>query len=80
MTGRRRAYDAVIARPVVRAVTAAVVLLALGNLITIGCFVGWLRMLDPASPFRSGLWLMLAAAGSQLTAGTVALFAWAWSK
>src|ERR1041384_7185072 len=63
-----------------RAVPAAVVLLALGNLVVLGCLVGWLRILDPASPFHSAWWLMVSAAVCYFLSGATFLFAWAWSK
>lgn len=80
MSGRRRNIDPVVARPFVRAAVAAIVLSALGNLILLGCFVGWLGMLDPASPFHSALWLMVTAAVGHFTAGAVAMLAWAWTR
>jgi hypothetical protein len=79
MSGRRR-MDAVTAGFLNRAVTAAVVLLALGNLVVLGCLVGWLRILDPASPFHSAWWLMVSAAVCYFLSGATFLFAWAWSK
>lgn len=79
MTGRRR-IDAVTAGFLTRAVTAAIVLSALGNLILIGCFVGWLDMLSSGSPFHSGLWLVTGAAVCHFLAGATVMFAWAWSR
>lgn len=80
MTGRRRYLDPVIARPVVRAMTGAVVLIALGNLIAIGCVVGWLRAAEPGPGVRSALLLFTAAAVTQLFGGFAALLAWTWSR
>lgn len=80
MIGRRRQFDAVIARPIVRAVTAAIVLISLGNTVALMCVVGWLRQVQPSESIRTALILFIAAATCQVAAATVALLAWAWAR
>jgi hypothetical protein len=79
MTGRRRHFHVVIAQPVVSAITAAVVLLSLGNLIAIGCVVGWLRHVDGGAG-SSAMILFVIAAVVQVFGGAAALIAWAYSR
>jgi hypothetical protein len=80
VTGRRRSREATTVGFLNRAVVAAVVLAAFGNLVTLGCVTAWFRLFDPASPFHSAVWLFAGAGVAHLLAGVVVLLAWAWSR
>lgn len=80
MTGRRRQVDAVIARPIVAAVTAALALMSSGNMVALGCVIGWLRQAESSPGVDTAVWLFTAALAAHLIGGTVALVAWAWSR
>jgi hypothetical protein len=77
--GNRRRADLVAARPIVRAVTAAVVFLAFGNLLALGCIMAWLRALGTTEA-HGALWLFGLAAVAQFAGGLSALVGWAWSR
>lgn len=77
--GRRRFTDAVVARPVVRVFAVALVFIALGNLISLSCIIGWLRQL-PGDDASAAIIMFSAAAVAQLVGATAALLGWAWSR
>jgi hypothetical protein len=79
VSGARRRVETVIARPVARAFTAAVALMAFGNLIVFGYAIEWLRQAPGAFAMHL-LWVFVAAVLMQFAAGVAGLLAWSWSR
>lgn len=78
MGGRRRA-GMVVARPIVRAISVAVVIVAFGNMIALGCALAWLRAV-PGDSVNGPMILVLASVGAQFFGAVLALVAWAWAR
>jgi len=80
VTGVRRRHDLVVARPVVTAVTVAVVFMSFGNLLAAGCVIAWLRSLPVGDTVTGAVWMFGTVAVTQFAGGVCALIAWSWSR
>lgn len=76
--GRTR-LDVVVARHIIRAVAAAVLIACLGNLIALGCVIGWLHSQGTPGADRAALWF-IAAALLHFGAGAAAVTGWSWAR